>query len=392
MRDKEFSLAVDVGTSKTVAFLISGEEEIYVGVAPSQGMNMGKIVDLETQAVSIKEAVERISSPSLPDSLTLGISGEVFHVRKETTTLEIDSSDVEITEKEIKKVLSMAGEKAKRGSGWEVIHTIPLTYQVGEVSGVVNPLYMEGKNLDTEAMVILTLSTTLDNFIRCVNRAGFKVDRIVFSPYPQSMYIPHEEEKNLGVAVIDIGEGTIEISVFREGKIEEIKVLPRGGKELTRMLAARLRLTLSEAERIKKEEGVCLRYLSEHRPIKAKGLRKEVTFSQWEVAEILEEGVEKMLRELSVILRPYLAHLSAGFILTGGSSNLKGIDEFFEEFFNLPVRVSHPPVTVLPSLPEYSSAWALMEFVRREGPDSYSLPSPFLKPFHILLNWIKEKI
>ena len=317
-------LSVDVGTSKIVSLLISKEEEFSVGVAPSRGMNMGKIVDLEKQAISIKEAVEKINSSSLPDSLTLGISGEVFHIRRERATLEIDSSEVEISEKEVKKVLSMAGEKAKRGSGWEVIHTIPLTYQVGEISGVVNPLYMEGKNLNTEAMVILTLSTTLDNFIRCINRAGFKVERIIFSPYPESIYLPNEEEKKLGVATIDIGEGTTEICIFREGKIEEMKVLPRGGKELTRILASRLHLSLSEAERIKKEEGVCLRYLSEHHTIKAKGIKNEITVSQWEIAEILEEGVERILRDIATVIKPHLSYLSSGFILTGGSSNLKG--------------------------------------------------------------------
>jgi len=385
-------LSVDVGTSKIVSLLISKEEEFSVGVAPSRGMNMGKIVDLEKQAISIKEAVEKINSSSLPDSLTLGISGEVFHIRRERATLEIDSSEVEISEKEVKKVLSMAGEKAKRGSGWEVIHTIPLTYQVGEISGVVNPLYMEGKNLNTEAMVILTLSTTLDNFIRCINRAGFKVERIIFSPYPESIYLPNEEEKKLGVATIDIGEGTTEICIFREGKIEEMKVLPRGGKELTRILASRLHLSLSEAERIKKEEGVCLRYLSEHHTIKAKGIKNEITVSQWEIAEILEEGVERILRDIATVIKPHLSYLSSGFILTGGSSNLKGMAEFFEELFNLPVRIFHPPTTILPSLPEYSSAWALMEFIRREDLDTHPLPPRFLKPFHILMNWIKEKI
>ena len=387
----ERKLLVDIGTSKTVASLFSDGEVTSSGIAPSRGMKNGKIVDIEKQSESIKEATEKLSASTLPDSLVLGMSGDIFHIKKETMSMEIDK-DTEITEKDVKKLLSMVGEKAKRGSGWEFVHTIPLTYQVGEISGVVNPKYMEGNSLSVEAMVILILSTSLDNLIRCVNRAGFKVERVIFTPYAESIYLPHKEEKELGVAILDIGEGITEICIFQEGKLENIKILPHGGKDLTFMLASKFHLPLRESERIKKEEGVCLRYLSESYAINAKGKKDGMEIPQWEIAEILEEGMEKFAHELENILKPYLTSLYSGFILTGGFSNLRGIKEFFEDFFSLPCRIFSPPSYILPSLPEYSSIWSLKKFMEEKSEESPSLSFNFLKPFYKVLNWVREKI
>ncbi len=394
MRRKTGFLMLEMGSSKTVSLLSYSSEKIRVGMAPSQGMERGKVVDLIQQEKSIRQALENLREEDLPESLYLGISGEVFQFRKENVSLERKDREVEITENEIRRLLSTAGERGTRGTAWETIHTIPLNYRVGKLGKVKNPLFMEGEELSTECIIVTLLATTQDTFIRCINQAGFGVERIFFLPYTTGEILLDEEEKQMGTIMIDAGEGITDISVYRENSLRDLRVLPMGGKDLTLHIAHRLKIPSREAEKLKKEKGVALRFMADRETIKVQGFSEEKEIDRRELAEMIEEWIWIYLSRIEELIRPHLKNISAGMVVCGGMANLAGFSEALSEYFSLPVRiVSPPPYAPLPSSPEYSSTWAFLKFLEknRDREAVFSIP-PYLRPFRNLLHWLREKI
>ena len=393
MKKREGILGIELGSSKTVAFYLEEGTLPRIGMVPSQGIEKGKITDMDKQERCVREAIINLNIQPLPDAVFLGVSGEVFQFVKENARLERDEKDLEITQKEVQKLLRLVGEKGKRGSGWEVIHVIPYLYHIDKLGPVKNPLLLEGEALSAECLVVSLLSTSYDTYVRCINRCGFNVERIIFLPYAGGEVLLNDEEKELGVALVDIGEGLSHITIYEGGKLKDFKILNKAGRELTLFLAKKFHIPLKEAEKIKKEWGTALRYLSENREIEVKGFSGKEKINIREFNENLEEYLYQWMESLLGIIKPHLPSLNAGLVICGGMANLRGIDEALRNFFSLPVRIALPPPnSPLPPTPQYSTTWAFIKFLqeKKEEP-TFSLP-PYLKPFIIMINWLREKI
>ncbi|TFG35932.1 MAG: cell division protein FtsA [Desulfobacterales bacterium] len=346
----ELIVGLDIGTTKICA--VVGEaidnrvDIIGVGTHPSIGLRKGVVVNIESTVNSIKKAVaeaEMMAGCNIT-SVYVGIAGS--HVTGQNSDGVIAVKNREIRQEEIDRVVENA-KAIPLGQDQEVIHVMPQEFKVDGQGGIQDPLGMAGVRLEAKVHIVTGSVTAVHNIIKCCNRAGLEVDDVVLEHIASADAVLTQEERELGVALIDIGGGTSDLAVFAENCIQRTFVLGIGGNNLTNDLSIGLRTPLKAAERLKEKYGCAISSMIDKDQaieVPSVGGRKSRKLSQRVMGEILEPRVEEMLTLINYELANSGVKnlVNAGVVLTGGTSMLAHILDLAEQIFDLPVRIGYP--------------------------------------------------
>ncbi len=353
-------VGLDVGTTKVCALVArkgpgQPPEIIGVGQSPSRGLRKGVVVDIAKTVASIRGALEEAAQSAglVPEHAVVGIAGDHVMSTNSSAGLTVRKSgrviDPNLRDRVIHKSLN-----AQVPRGYRVIHAIPREFILDGVDGVLEPLGMSAKLIEVKTHIVLGAIPSIANLVKCVQLAGIGVSDIVLEPIASAEAVLTPDERELGTALIDIGGGTTDLAVFNEGNICHTKVLPFGGNHVTRDVAVGLRVSLEEAEAIKLKNGLASRRLADPTAvIKVKDIyshraRSVLTAN---LADIIGARMEEMFamvkRELDAAGMTKL--LAGGIVLTGGASQLKGIEKLAHESLGVPARVGRPTNIVGPA-------------------------------------------
>jgi cell division protein FtsA len=346
----ELIVGLDIGTTKICAIVAerseSGIDVVGIGTHPSKGLRKGVVVDIDATVDSIKKAVEEaeLMADYEITSIYAGIAGG--HIRAFNSHGVVAVKDREVREGDVKRVID-AAKAVAIPMDREVIHVIPQEFIIDDQDGIREPLGMSGVRLESKIHIVTAAVTSAQNIVKCCNRAGLNVIDIVLEPLASAQAVIGDDERELGVCMIDIGGGTTDIAVFAEGSIKQTSVLGLGGYHLSNDIAVGLRTPFDEAERIKKKFGVASsRYLAgdDVITVPSVGGRRPREVSRKILCEIIEPRVEEILTLAhQEIMRSGLdGRIPSGVVLTGGASALAGMTDLAEEIFEAPVRQGIP--------------------------------------------------
>jgi cell division protein FtsA len=345
-------VGLDIGTTKICAIIadVSGDkiEIIGVGTAPSTGLRKGVVINLDETTRAIEMAIadaERMAGIEV-SSVYAGISGEHIECMNKTGVISI-SRGREVTENDVTRVISAAKEAVVLAPDREIIHLIPQEYIIDGQDGIKEPIGMSGVKLEVKIHVITGAITPVQNVIKCINRAGFEVEDLILNPLAASRAVLTKDEKELGIALIDIGGGTTDIAIFSEGRLSHTQSLSIGGWNVTKDISIGLRMPSNEAEKIKIEYGCALTELvnpEEKIEVVTVGDKEKRVLPKQVLAEIIEPRVEEIFYFIEQAIRAagYEDMIPGGLILGGGGAMLNGTVELAEKIFGLPVRIGKP--------------------------------------------------
>jgi cell division protein FtsA len=348
---EQLIVGLDIGTSKICA--VVGEvrpdgvvDIIGMGSHPSIGLRKGVVINIENTVDSIKEAIEEAETMAGCEisSVYAGIAGG--HIKGFNSHGVIALKKREVGKLDIERVIDAARAVAIPMDR-EVIHTLPQEFIVDDQAGISDPTGMSGVRLEVKIHIVTGSVTSAQNIIKCANRAGLDVYDIVLESLASSEAILTNEERNLGVALIDFGGGTTDLAIFSQGSIKHTFVLTLGGDNLTNDIAIGIRTPFKEAEKIKLKYGCGLTSLigeNEALEVPGVGERKPRTVSRRLLGEILEPRVEEIfsLSYQEMARSGYDDLVSSGVVITGGSALLPGVPEIVEQVFNMPARIGYP--------------------------------------------------
>lgn len=380
VENKQYISALDIGTSKVIALigeLIDDEIHIVgIGQAPSRGLKAGMVTNIDATAQAIKQAVSEAEHMAdyRVGGLVTGIAGN--HIRSLNSQGVVRIKDGEVTQADIDR----AKETSKAVNippDHQVLHTVVQEYIIDNQPGVREPIGMSGIRLDTRVHIITGAVTAMQNIQKCVQRCGLVVDDIILQPLASANAVLTEDEKELGVCVVDIGGGTTDIAVYTNGAIRHTAVIPVAGDLITRDLAHALRTPSNSAEYIKVHYGVALANiegLDDMVEVPSVGDRRSRQISRRVLASVIQPRVEEILElTLNELRRSGFPEevLTSGIVLTGGASLLRGMVELAEDIFGLPVRIGVPPE--MPGLservrnPRYSTVIGLLQAAKERN-------------------------
>jgi cell division protein FtsA len=343
-------IGLDIGTTKTCAVVgevtDSGIDIIGIGTHPSQGLRKGVVVNIDSTVESIKDAIEEaeLMSGTEIGSVYAGIAGS--HIEGMNSHGIVAVKGREVDEDDVRRAIEAAKALAIPLDR-EILHIIPQYFIVDNQDGVKDPIGMSGVRLEAKVHVVIGSVTSIQNIIKSVNRVGLDVNDVVLEPLASSEAVLSQDEKELGVAIIDIGGGTTDIAVFAEGSIKHTSVLPLGGDYLTNDIAVGLRTPMNEAEKIKIKYGCAYTPLipaDDTIEVPSVGGRTPRKVARHILGEIVEPRIEEILRlaHREVIKSGYEDLLAAGIVVTGGTAIMEGVIELGEQVFNMPVRRGVP--------------------------------------------------
>jgi cell division protein FtsA len=404
---KKDSLVVglDIGTTKictVVAELAEGQINIIgLGTHPSKGLRKGVVINIDSTVQSIKKAVEEaeLMAGVHLTSVYAGIAGG--HIKGINSHGVIAVKNKEITPSDVKRVIDAASAVAIPMDR-EVIHIIPQEFIVDDQDGIRDPVGMSGVRLEGRVHIVTGAITSAQNIIKCANRAGLDVDDIVLEQLGSSEAVLTPEEKELGVAIIDIGGGTTDLVIFSSGSIKHTAVFSLAGSHITNDISLGLRTPLQEAEKIKIRYGCALTSLvrkDETIEVPSVGGRKPRSLSRHTLAEIIEPRVEEILSlvQHEIMRTGYGNLLASGIILTGGSALLEGVPDLAEQIFNVPVRKGIPigisGLVDLVNSPMYATGVGMVLYGSRHMAQSRFKKGEgniFTKVTHRMKEWIEE--
>lgn len=343
-------VALDVGTTKICAAAATVYDEgdfriIGFGKASSEGLNRGVVTNIRSAVKSIRKAIEEceLTSGAKIDDVFVGIAGHhILGLNKEGVVAVTGNT---ITKSDIQRVVEAA--RATNSPDKEIIHTMIQEYIVDEQDGVIDPIGMQGRRLEAKVHLILGSVTSAANLVQCCNDAGLNVLNLVLEPFASSMSVLDDQEKDLGVVLLDVGGGTSDMAIYKNGSIVHTSVLPLGGNQITNDIAIGLRTTKLEALRIKHEHGVALlSKVQDGEVVNLKGIagREDRIIDK----KLLAEVIEARFREIFQLIRNEIMRSghgpgsAAGLVITGGSALMPYIGELAEEECQMPVRVGAP--------------------------------------------------
>ena len=349
-KDRETLVGLDIGTTKICAVVgerFNGDIHIIgLGSHPSRGLRRGVVVNIETTVQSIRRAVEEASLMAGCDirSVYAGIAGG--HIKGINSHGVIAIKNREITDSDIKRVIN-AASAVVIPIDRKVVHVLPQEFIVDEQDGINNPVGMFGVRLEGKVHIVTGAITSAQNIIRCANRAGLNVNDIVLEQLGAGEAVLTNEEKDIGVALVDIGGGTTDLVILSGGSIKYTSVLALAGNHITSDISMGLRTPNKEAEKLKKKYGCAMASMvnkDETIEVPSVGGRKNRILSRQTLAEIIEARVEEILSLVhgEILRSGYENLLAGGVVLTGGSAILEGMPELAEQIFNLPVRRGSP--------------------------------------------------
>jgi len=346
-------VGLDIGTTKVCAIIGEVNEQgiieiIGVGQAPSNGLHKGVVINLESTVKSITKAIEEaeMMSGTEVSSVYVGIAGGHIKGINSRGVVAITRPDREITQSDVDRVID-AARAVSIPMDREVIHVLAQEFIVDDQDGIKDPIGMAGVRLEAEVHIVTGAVTSAQNIVRSVNRAGFEVDDIVLEPLASSFSVLTEDEKELGVVLVDIGGGTTDMALFVEGAIWQTEVLSVGGGNVTKDISVGLRTPIAEAEQIKLRYGCATTSLvkqDEVIEVPSVGGRKSKVLPRQVLAEIIQPRMEEIFLLLSREIKKtgYEDLVAGGVVLTGGASAMEGIQELAEQILDLPVRIGSP--------------------------------------------------
>ena len=348
---KNLIVGLDIGTSKIAVIvaevLPDGRLEVLgLGQQPSKGLKKGVVVNIESTVGAIQRAVEEaelMADCKIRDVLT-GIAGS--HIKSFNSHGMVAIKDKEVTQTDVDRVIETA-RAINIPLDQQILHILTQEFIIDGQEDVREPLGMSGVRLESKVHIVTGAVSAAQNIIKCVRRCGLEVMDLILQPLASAMAVLTEDEKDLGVALIDIGGGTTDIAVFTHGAIRHTAVIPIAGDQITNDIAMALRTPTKDAEDIKRAYGVALRQLADpHDVVEVPGVaeRGAKQLSRQTLAEVIEPRVEELyLLAQAELRRSGLEDLlSSGIVITGGSSTMKGMVELGEEIFHMPVRLGVP--------------------------------------------------
>ena len=349
---EEYLVGIDIGSSK-VGVLIGqrdgqGVEVVGKGLAPNRGTRRGNIVNVEQTVDALKQATEEAEVMAGIDisKAYVGIAGSDILSVNSRAIVSVSRRDREITRHDIQRALN-AAQSAALPSDREILHAIPQEFLVDDQPGITEPLGMLGSRLEVSLHLTTGNVTRTKTLQTCVNRAGIEVLELVFEPLATAEAVLSDDERELGVLLIDIGNGGTELALFAEGEVRHSAVLPIGASHFTNDLAMVLRTPFAEAERIKVKFGCCLESMvddSEGVTVPAVAGGSERVVPSRELCEILQPRAEELFTLVrdDLIKQGWDESLRGGVVLTGGGAKLDGILELAEQIFGSTVRYGLP--------------------------------------------------
>jgi cell division protein FtsA len=398
-------VGLDVGTTKVCAIVgeeaEDGIEIIGIGTHPSKGLRKGVVVNIESTVQSIKKAIEEaeLMAGCEINKVYAGISGG--HIRAFNSHGVIAVKDGEISQSDVERVIE-AAQAVAIPTDREVIHVIPQEYIIDDQEGIQEPLGMNGIRLEVKVHIVTAAVTSAQNIVKCANKAGLDVVDIALQQVASSKAVLSYDEKELGVALIDVGGGTTDIAIFHNGTIKYTTVISLGGNQVTGDIAVGLRTPTSEAEKIKKKHGCAMTAMTsgdEMIEVPSVGGHRPRTVSRQILGEIIEPRMEEIfeLINMEVIKSGYDPLISSGIVLTGGTASMDGVVELAEQVFNLPVRRAVPSgITGLVDVvkaPMYSTGVGLVMYGVNHASDiqfQRGSENIFNKLLYRMKGWIKE--
>jgi len=352
-RTDRYVVGLDIGTTKTACVIAEPRENgvahiVGLGEAPSRGLRKGVIVNLEATVQSVKAAVEEAEVMAGVDveSATVGIAGGHIRSFNSRGVIAVTGKDREVTRDDLRRVLD-AAQAVSIPQDREIMHVLPQEFVLDDQGGIHSPVGMLGSRLEANVHIVTAASTSVQNLVTCVNRAGVEVRDTVLQQLAVSEAALTEDERELGVALIDVGGGTTDLAIFERGSIWHTAVLPVGGEHFTNDLAVGLRTPIPDAERLKKQHGCALSTLVEEGgaiEVPTVGGRKPRLLSLQVLAEILQPRAEEIFALIrdEIERAGFERQLNAGVVLSGGGCLLPGMTETAEQVFDLPVRMVTP--------------------------------------------------
>ncbi|HVO89171.1 MAG TPA: cell division protein FtsA [Casimicrobiaceae bacterium] len=348
---KDLIVGLDIGTSKIVAIVAEVTPEgdlnvIGLGTQPSRGLKKGVVVNIEATMASIQRVLEEaeLMADCRITEVYTGIAGS--HIRSLNSSGMVAIKEKEVTQADIDRVVETAKAIAIPNDQ-QVLHILPQEFIIDGQEDVREPLGMSGVRLEVKVHIVTGAVSAIENVSKCVRRCGLEVRDIMLQPLASAQAVLNDDEKDLGVCLMDIGGGTTDIAVFTNGAIRHTAVIPIAGDQVTNDIAMTLRTPTKEAEELKVRFGCALRQLADPNDIievPGVGERGPRKLSRPMLAEVIEPRLEELFTLVQAELRRsgFEEMLSSGIVLTGGSALLQGMTELGEEVFHLPVRVGVP--------------------------------------------------
>ena len=351
---KNVIVGLDIGTSKIVAIVAEIAPDgtfdiIGMGSQPSRGLKKGVVVNIEATMASIQrvlEEAELMANCRITEVYT-GIAGS--HIRSINSSGMVAIKDKEVTQADIDRVVETAKAVAIPNDQ-QILHILPQEFIIDGQEDVREPLGMSGVRLEVKVHIVTGAVSSVENITKCVRRCGLEVREVILQPLASSIAVLSDDEKDLGVCLMDIGGGTTDIAVFAGGAIRHTAVIPIAGDQVTNDIAMTLRTPTKDAEELKLRHGCALRQLAAANDVievPGVGERAARKLSRQTLAEVIEPRIEELYSLVQAELRRsgFEEMLSSGIVLTGGTALLQGMPELGEEVFHLPVRVGVPAYT-----------------------------------------------
>ena len=351
---KNLLVALDIGTSKIIAIVaeITAEgaiEVLGIGQHPSKGLKKGVVVNIETTVHGIQRALEEaelMADCKIRDVLT-GIAGS--HIKSFNSHGMVAIQDKEVSQSDVDKVIETA-RAVNIPNDQQILHILTQEFIIDGQEDVREPVGMSGVRLEIKVHIVTGAVSAAQNIMKCVRRCGLEVRDLVLQPLASAIAVLSQDEKDLGVCLVDIGGGTTDIAIFTGGSIRHTAVIPIAGDQITNDIAMALRTPTKDAEEIKMAHGCALRQMaSVNDVIEVPGVgdRDPRQMSRQTLAEVIEPRVEELYSLIQRELRAsgFEELLSSGIVLTGGSAGMAGMVELGEEVFHMPVRLGVPNYT-----------------------------------------------
>jgi len=344
-------VGLDIGTSKVVAIVgeitVEGDIEIIgLGTRPSRGLKKGVVVNIESTVQSIQRAVEEaeLMAGCQIHSVFAGIAGS--HIRSINSHGIVAIKDKEVTAADVTRVIE-AAKAVAIPADQRILHVLPQEFIIDNSEGIRDPISMSGVRLEAKVHLVTGAMSAAQNIIKCVRRCGLEVDDIILEQLASSAAVLTDDEKELGVCLVDIGGGTTDIAVFSDGAIRHTAVIPIAGDQVTNDIAVALRTPTQYADELKVKYACALRQLAaddETIEVPSVGDREPRRLARQTLAEVVEPRYEELLGLVLAELRRsgFEEICAAGVVLTGGSAKMEGAIELAEEIFHMPVRLGFP--------------------------------------------------
>jgi len=395
-------VGIDIGTSKVLAIVgevsVDGELEVIgVGHHPARGLRKGVVANIESTVQSIQRAVEEaeLMAGCQIYSVFAGIAGA--HINSFNSHGVVGIKDNEVTANDIERVIDAAKAMAIPNDQ-RILHVMPQDFIIDGQDGIREPVGMSGVRMEAKVHMITGAVSAAQNIVKCIRRCGLEVDDIILEQIASSESVLTEDERELGVCMIDIGGGTTDIAIFCDGAIRHTAVIPIAGDQVTNDIAVAFHTPTQAAEELKKKHGCTLvQLVDENQMIEtpSMGGRPPRTLSRQNLAEIIEPRIEELLMLVQAELRRsgFEEIIGSGIVMTGGSSRVEGMIELAEEIFHLPVRLGIPnysgSLSEVVKNPIYSTGVGLIQFGHANKSEVRAI-SDQTNPFKAMLERMKS--